>query len=333
MITRLRPSPKHYSWAHVSPTSLTTTFYPGDTNCAEVWWGSHQSGPTYSVDDPQHPIRGFPFLLKVISVGKPLSLQVHPDSSRAAILHSTFPSLYPDPNPKPEIVIATSQFRALCGLLPQSSVDVNTHGTIISGYTFKDVAYADETVVRTAVSSVKSRFPLVSLLADEYGDKDPAVLAPLFMNYVELSVGDALVIPPLEPHCYVSGEGVECMTPSDNVVRLGMTTKLCDKDTFFSLINTLPRKPTVLGSRPVYYHDSLDFKIHHLTSGSKISEHGIVLILDGKGEIGNTLTVKGDSWYVGGNLGVVGSEDFRGLLVTSNAQFSLSIGDKSSSTT
>ena len=46
-----------------------------------------------------------PFLFKVLSVNKSLSIQAHPAKEHAAILHSKFPERYPDPNHKPELAI------------------------------------------------------------------------------------------------------------------------------------------------------------------------------------------------------------------------------------
>lgn len=54
-----------------------------------------------------------PFLFKVLSVQKALSIQAHPDAALARELHATKPELYKDPNHKPEMAIALTQFEAL----------------------------------------------------------------------------------------------------------------------------------------------------------------------------------------------------------------------------
>ncbi len=46
-----------------------------------------------------------PFLFKVLSVNKSLSIQAHPTKEHATILHNHFPETYPDPNHKPELAI------------------------------------------------------------------------------------------------------------------------------------------------------------------------------------------------------------------------------------
>eukprot|EP00923_Selenidium_pygospionis_P004362 GHVN01006997.1.p1 GENE.GHVN01006997.1~~GHVN01006997.1.p1 ORF type:complete len:201 (+),score=4.36 GHVN01006997.1:32-604(+) len=57
----------------------------------------------------------FPFLLKCLSVSKALSIQVHPDKPTAEQLHASDPATYTDPNHKPEMAIALTEFEAMCG--------------------------------------------------------------------------------------------------------------------------------------------------------------------------------------------------------------------------
>ncbi|KAL0332474.1 UNVERIFIED_CONTAM: Mannose-6-phosphate isomerase 2 [Sesamum calycinum] len=56
-----------------------------------------------------------PFLFKVLSVAKALSIQAHPDKDLAAILHKQQPGVYKDGNHKPEMALALTEFEALCG--------------------------------------------------------------------------------------------------------------------------------------------------------------------------------------------------------------------------
>lgn len=46
-----------------------------------------------------------PFLFKVLSISKALSIQAHPDKKLAKILFEKFPDIYKDPNHKPEMVL------------------------------------------------------------------------------------------------------------------------------------------------------------------------------------------------------------------------------------
>jgi len=53
---------------------------------------------------------------------------------------------------------------------------------------------------------------------------------------LRLKEGESFVISPDEPHAYISGDLVECMVCSDNVVRGGLTPKLKDTPTLMSLL-------------------------------------------------------------------------------------------------
>ncbi len=59
-----------------------------------------------------------PFLFKVLSINKALSIQAHPTKSHAEILHRTAPELYRDSNHKPELAVAISEFEGFCGFRP-----------------------------------------------------------------------------------------------------------------------------------------------------------------------------------------------------------------------
>jgi mannose-6-phosphate isomerase len=112
---------------------------------AELWMGTHKNGPS-AIKHPKH-LAGtllsdwlksnqwalgdrvakqfggeLPFLLKILSVNRALSIQAHPDKERAAQLHKTAPDKYPDPNHKPEMVIALREFEGMCGFRPFPAV-------------------------------------------------------------------------------------------------------------------------------------------------------------------------------------------------------------------
>lgn len=58
--------------------------------------------------------------------------------------------------------------------------------------------------------------------------QDVGVFAAYFLNVVALQPGQAMYLPANEPHAYVSGQMVEAMATSDNVIRAGLTPKLRD---------------------------------------------------------------------------------------------------------
>nr|ABF20330.1 mannose phosphate isomerase [Leishmania infantum] len=57
-----------------------------------------------------------------------------------------------------------------------------------------------------------------------------------FLNYVQMVPGEALFLSDSEPHAYISGDGVEIMACSDNVVRAGLTPKWKDVPTLISML-------------------------------------------------------------------------------------------------
>jgi mannose-6-phosphate isomerase len=63
-----------------------------------------------------------PFLFKVLSIEKALSIQTHPDKKTAEALHAQLPHIYKDDNHKPELALALTPFRALCGFRPLSVI-------------------------------------------------------------------------------------------------------------------------------------------------------------------------------------------------------------------
>lgn len=78
-----------------------------DVPYAELWIGTHPSGPATLQDGrtlEQAVGMELPFLFKILSAGKALSIQAHPDKSLAAQLHSKDPINYKDDNHKPEMV-------------------------------------------------------------------------------------------------------------------------------------------------------------------------------------------------------------------------------------
>ena len=63
-----------------------------------------------------------PFLLKVLSIQKALSIQAHPNKKLAEKLRTNDSEHYPDDNHKPEMAIAITPFDGLCGFRPLAEV-------------------------------------------------------------------------------------------------------------------------------------------------------------------------------------------------------------------
>lgn len=63
-----------------------------------------------------------PFLFKVLSINKALSIQAHPNKKLAEQIHKNDPKNYPDDNHKPEMTIAITPFDGLCGFRPLAEI-------------------------------------------------------------------------------------------------------------------------------------------------------------------------------------------------------------------
>lgn len=58
-----------------------------------------------------------------------------------------------------------------------------------------------------------------------------------FLNHIVLKPGEAMFLGPNLPHAYLSGDCIECMACSDNVVRAGLTPKFKDVDTLCEMLD------------------------------------------------------------------------------------------------
>jgi len=85
------------------------------------------------------------------------------------------------------------------------------------------------------VRQLTDKEQLVLRLERQY-PSDVGVIAAFFLNLVKLNPGEALFLGANEPHAYLSGECVECMATSDNVVRAGLTPKHRDVQTLCSML-------------------------------------------------------------------------------------------------
>ncbi|XP_069105387.1 mannose-6-phosphate isomerase-like [Argopecten irradians] len=114
-----------------------------NTTYAELWMGTHPNGPSRIVSSSgdadidlgnwvqknadaigkeMEKSKNLSFLFKVLSVKTALSIQAHPDVVLAEKIHKEKPEIYKDPNHKPEMAIALTPFKGLCGFRPIKEV-------------------------------------------------------------------------------------------------------------------------------------------------------------------------------------------------------------------
>lgn len=71
---------------------------------------------------------------------------------------------------------------------------------------------------------------------DSQFPSDIGVLCAFFLNVVHLQPGESVFLAANEPHAYISGQILECMAASDNVVRAGLTPKARDVDVLVDML-------------------------------------------------------------------------------------------------
>merc|ERR1711991_836432 len=96
---------------------------------------------------------------------------------------------------------------------------------------------------------------------------DVGNFCPFLLNHFVLVPGEAVFLGPNEPHAYLSGNCVECMATSDNVVRAGLTPKLRDTNTLIGMLTYKVRDAKPLEAKIVnesvmgYYPPVPDFQV------------------------------------------------------------------------
>lgn len=291
---------KNYEWGKIGMKSSVAQLQKSAFNdfkvdeipYAELWMGTHISGSAKILflekmelkdwirDHPEclgksilnmpFVSNELPFLFKVLSVNKALSIQVHPDKQAAMKLHQEFPEHYPDDNHKPELAIAFTEFEALCGFRPlpeikefllsipqlKSTISDSTYEAFIKVQSegnlkclFTEVMTCSANIFEAQLTEVIEAFKqgffknelclsisdLFLKIASQYPN-DIGCFCLFFLNYLKLKPGEAIFLAANEPHAYLSGDCIECMACSDNVVRAGLTPKYKDVQTLCNML-------------------------------------------------------------------------------------------------
>ena len=216
-----------------------------------------------------------PFLLKVLSVAKALSIQAHPDKQLAEKLHEEKPHMYKDANHKPEMALAVTEFEAMSGFVsePKEALEKCPELKTLTGISLEEmdamredkkaqmkhlftkvmlaekgeVAKQVQTLVKRLKEEVNDdeRDKLALRLNEQYPD-DVGVMCAYLLNYIKLQPGEAVYMAANEPHAYLDGECVEVMATSDNVVRAGLTPKARDTEILCDMLTYKLGKPEIL---------------------------------------------------------------------------------------
>lgn len=271
MLFKITNRARDYAWG--STTLIPDYFGIAATGrpMAEIWFGTHEGSPARLVDDNQSLTEALggkqlPFLLKILAAETPLSIQAHPNSAQAAegfarenaagIGFQATDRNYKDDRHKPEMIVALTEFEALCGFKTEKQIrnllesmldptDVSEGLKSLVSHWLEIFASEDGlqnlfvditnrrgnldgvTAELTQQANLSAQFELAARLNILYPG-DPGVILALLMNHVWLEPGEALFLPAGNIHAYLSGLGIEIMASSDNVLRGGLTPKHVD---------------------------------------------------------------------------------------------------------
>ncbi|KAJ4297680.1 hypothetical protein N0V90_005574 [Kalmusia sp. IMI 367209] len=310
-----------YPWGRQGSKSLAATLCsktPGtdfsiDENSpyAEMWMGTYPELPSYvlgSGEDLQEVLdknsealigkkiiqkfnhTKIPFLPKVLSIAKALPLQLHPNKKLATELHNRDPNQFTDPNHKPEIALALSDFEAFCGFKPLKDIErlmqlppLQTFLPLVKKPDFDDqtlkhvvktlLEASDETIKKTNDALLQipqeqfgkdSHIPkLIPRLSRQYDKTDNGtVVALITMNYLQLKKGESIYIPADGIHAYLSGDIIECMARSNNVLNTGFWPRAERNsiDLFTSCLTFTPHSPEECMLKPKNFDRSRNGK-------------------------------------------------------------------------
>lgn len=274
---------QHYPWGTYEQIPRFLGLEPDGKPWAEYWLGTHPNGPaTTENGSPLSSLTGeLSYLLKLLSAQQPLSLQTHPNREQAQQGFGL--GKFADPNPKPELLCAITEFTALCGFRP-----IADSVTLLTKLGLDNVAQQlVEEGLRHLVTGLYHRIidsqPIVS--ACEESDlreaqlitklhamhpDDPSVAVSLLLNLVTLQPGQALRLDAGNLHAYVSGTGIELMAASDNVVRGGLTNKPVDVDLLLEIIDTNALHDPVLPTGQSYELPDVGVTLRRVNIGDEV---------------------------------------------------------------
>ncbi len=293
----LHPVIRPYAWgSRTAIAELQGRPVPAPGPEAELWMGAHPSAPSYTeragstldvmiAADPGRELGPalaarfggrLPFLLKVLSAERALSIQVHPSraQAQAGFLAENERGLAPgdparnyvDDWPKPELLYALTPFEVVAGLrTPGDAADIlralavdqllpladqlsaAASSSALAGALAAVLEWADPAGLVDAVVAACAR---LAASGGRYADAcaaavreaadhpgDLGLVALLLMRHEVLQPGQAVFMPAGGLHAYLRGTGIELLANSDNVVRSGLTGKHIDVPELLKLLD------------------------------------------------------------------------------------------------
>lgn len=321
-----------YDWGPVDGLAAWTA--PTGGPQAELWFGSHANGPSPLRDQAGSATTPLPILTKILAAARPLSIQIHPPAEMARAQYAVqeadpnAPRLLSDPFAKAEILIALEAFVILEGFRdPKRSAEVFSHlgpglqvaadalaaGDIRACIRALLTLPLDDVVANAAL--LPAAFGAAGLSQDEAGvihdvvhyfPGDPGVFVAALLNSRTLQPGEAVFVDPGTVHAYVRGTGVEVMVNSDNVLRLGLTTKTIAVDAALTALSTKAQphslRPPVEHGVAAYVPAGAPFRVDVVTDAGHAADMGlarIIVCLNGQATIGQTVLMPGEGMLLG----------------------------------
>jgi mannose-6-phosphate isomerase len=312
---KLSATVKHYPWGKLGQDSIVCSLMQGagelsnaeEKPFAELWVGTHSGGQSKILNVESNPFLGemiasnpeqilgesvaknfgekLPFMFKILSIGRALSIQAHPDKELASKLHKQNPEFYPDTNHKPELGIALTKASLLYGFLNHEEIIENFKTVPELKALFEDLfnevsKSKDPSTQKQFLKKLIQELFLVNQsrisecskalylrlekqghlserddkilkLKEKYQEGDRGLWFFFILNFVSLNPGEAIFIAPNEPHAYLEGDVAECMASSDNVVRAGLTDKPIDIEVLKEMLTYQHRFPEIIRSQPL----------------------------------------------------------------------------------
>ncbi|CUA77176.1 mannose-6-phosphate isomerase [Rhizoctonia solani] len=361
---------KPYSelWMGTHPT------LPSKLQSGEKLYDHLQAHPELLGDKVRQQYGGdLPFLFKVLAIEKALSIQAHPNKKLAEKLHKERPDVYKDDNHKPEMAIAITPFSGFCNfrplpeisaflssvpefnsLIPAQAASVLSSSPLDPKSALREVfgalMSAPSDQIQSALDQLIKRYEsggatpaesqvvdLAQTLAKQYPG-DVGVFCVFLLNVVKLNPGEAMFLQADEPHAYITGDIIECMATSDNVVRAGLTPKLRDVPTLVSMLtyNSGPADAQLMEPKPfkgessesdsyttLYDPPIPEFSVllTDVPAGKKASHRSldgpsIFIVTSGSGSVlGQEIKSEGEVWFVGAGQSLEFTAGSEGLVL------------------
>ncbi len=308
---------KHYAWGGYSYLPMILGLKPDGQPCSELWFGDHPAGPSTLIDgsllsdwisqDPalrlgRASVSRFgprlPYLLKILDVRAPLSIQVHPNLEQAkagytrekeqgtpAALRS-----YKDDNHKPELMLALSDFFMLHGFaseenaiaqlsrfpsLRDQAAFYKQHGLkefVKEIFSMDKPAFpalfdpiAGNSEGRYKSGAISKLDPLFWFMRAVEANRenglpyDAGLLMILIMNLMYVPAGGVVFQGAGVPHAYLEGLNIELMANSDNVVRGGLTPKHVDVKELLAITVFESETPSMV--KPAKVQDGVEYQV------------------------------------------------------------------------